>query len=79
VFRIDPSVMSNLPLRVLIYVDAAGTTNLAVDQPSTLFDDDANPDVSAVGRDLDRLLSGLLERLGATPPTELSRDAPRSS
>jgi uncharacterized protein (DUF302 family) len=70
-FRVDPAVMLHAPLRVLIFVDPAGTTNLAVDQPSTVFDSHANPDVRAVGDDLDRLLSRLMVLLGAAIPPEL--------
>lgn len=71
-FRTDPLVMLHAPLRVLIYVDPAGVTNLAVDQPSTLFDSYADPEVSAAGQDLDRLLSRLIGLLGAAAPPELS-------
>lgn len=73
-FRVDPAVMLHAPLRVLIFVDPEGTTNLAVDQPSTVFDGHANPEVRAVGADLDRLLSRLMVLLGANVPPELGTD-----
>ncbi|MCV7419989.1 DUF302 domain-containing protein [Mycobacterium yunnanensis] len=69
-FRSDPSVMLHAPLRVLIYDDPAGTTNLAIDQPSTLFDSYANADVSAVGDRLDGLVAELITLLGAAVPPE---------
>jgi uncharacterized protein (DUF302 family) len=74
-FRSDPSVMLHAPLRVLIYDDPAGTTNIAIDQPSTLFDSYAQPDVSAVGGRLDMLLAELITRLGGTWPPELDAAA----
>jgi len=77
-FRSDPAVMLHAPLRVLVYVDPAGVTNLAIDQPSTLFGSYANPDVSAVGDHLDRLLSRLIVLLGAAIPPELNGDAAAS-
>ena len=73
-YRHDPSVMLHAPLRTLIYVDARGTTNLAVDQPSLLFGSYGSPEIEAVGRHLDSLVADLVVTLGAEPPGELRHD-----
>src|SRR6201987_6360393 len=59
-FRHDPSVMLHAPLRTLLYADAAGHTKVAVDQPSLLFASYHNPDIGAVGLELDVLLGQLI-------------------
>jgi hypothetical protein len=69
-FRHDPSVMLHAPLRTVIYDDPEGATRFAVDQPSLLFAGYA--EIAAVGRELDALPTGLIDRLGATPPPELA-------
>ncbi len=74
-FRHDPSVMLHAPLRTLLYVDPAGRTHLAVDQPSLLFDSYHHPEISAVGIELDALLAQLIVLLGAQPPTHLTQAA----
>jgi uncharacterized protein (DUF302 family) len=70
-FRHEPSVMLHAPLRTLLYADADGDTKLAVDQPSLLFASYDNPDIAAVGRELDALLVGLIELLGGEVPGQL--------
>jgi hypothetical protein len=70
-FRHDPSVMLHAPLRTLLYADADGDTKFAVDQPSLLFDSYDNPDIAAVGQELDALLVGLIELLGGEVPKQL--------
>ena len=70
-FRHDPSVMLHAPLRTLLYADANGDTMFAVDQPSLLFASYDNPDIAAVGQELDALLVGLIELLGAEVPNQL--------
>ena len=67
-FRHDPAVMLHAPLRTLIYVDATGATRFAVDQPSLLFDSFGRPEIAAVGRHLDALLSELITLLGGAVP-----------
>ncbi|BBY29909.1 DUF302 domain-containing protein [Mycolicibacterium sediminis] len=74
-FRHDPAVMLHAPLRTLLYVDPAGTTNLAVDQPSLLFGSYGSTEIEAVGRHLDSLLAGLVVTLGGDAPTELRHDS----
>ena len=70
-FRHDPSVMLHAPLRTLLYADADGDTKLAVDQPSLLFASYDNPDIAAVGQELDALLVGLIDLLGGELPNQL--------
>jgi hypothetical protein len=70
-FRHDPSVMLHAPLRTLLYVDPDGDTQLAVDQPSLLFDSYDKPEIAAVGRELDKLLAMLITSLGGALPPEL--------
>jgi len=54
-----------------LYADADGDTELAVDQPSLLFASYDNPDIAAVGLELDALLVGLIELLGGEVPDQL--------
>jgi Domain of unknown function DUF302 len=70
-FRHDPSVMLHAPLRTVLYVDPDGHTELAVDQPSLLFDSYDKPEIAAVGRELDGLLGGLFTSLGGDTPPQL--------
>jgi len=70
-FRHDPSVVLHAPLRTLLYADANGDTKFAVDQPSLLFASHHNPDIAAVGQELDALLVGLIELLGGEVPKQL--------
>ena len=74
-FRHEPSVMLHAPLRTLLYADANGDTRLAVDQPSLLFASYDNPDIAAVGQELDTLLVGLVELLGGEVPEQLRNRA----
>src|SRR5258708_17522971 len=67
-FRHDPSVMLHAPLRTLIYDDPDGDTKFAVDQPSLLFASYGNPEIAAVGRELDALLAQLITLLGGHAP-----------
>ena len=71
-FRHDPSVMLHAPLRTLLDADPDGDTKLAVDQPSLLFDSYDNPQIAAVGRELDDLLAGLIALLGGEVPAQLA-------
>ncbi|WP_123027361.1 DUF302 domain-containing protein [Mycolicibacterium stellerae] len=70
-FRHDPAIMLHAPLRTLLYADAKGDTLLAVDQPSLLFASYDNPEIGAVGEELDELLARLIELLGGKIPSQL--------
>lgn len=69
-YRHDPAVMLHAPLRTLLYAGPHGTV-LAVDQPSLLFDSYHNPEIAAVGRELDGLLATLIELLDGDVPAQL--------
>jgi uncharacterized protein (DUF302 family) len=70
-FHHDPAAMLYAPLRVVIHADQAGDTHFVIDRPSTMFASLGNPDIAAVGIELDGLAADLLTALGATVPTEL--------
>jgi uncharacterized protein (DUF302 family) len=70
-FHHDPAVMLHAPLRTLLYADPDGDTKLAVDQPSLLFASYHNPDITAVGEHLDRLLALLITTMDGDLPSEL--------
>jgi hypothetical protein len=74
-FRHDPSVMLHAPLRTLLYADPDGDTKLAVDEPSLLFASYDNPQIAAVGRELDGLLAELIALLGGDAPPGLQPPA----
>jgi hypothetical protein len=57
-------VLLYAPLRTLTYVDSAGRTRLAADQPSTVYASFADAVSTQLGRDLDRQLAELLGELG---------------
>jgi hypothetical protein len=66
-FRHDPSAMLYAPLRTLLYTDADGDAQLAIDQPSLLFASYGNSQIAGVGRELDTLLAQLISLLGGDP------------
>ena len=70
-FRHDPSAMLHAPLWTLLYADPEGDTQLAIDQPSLLFDSYDNPQIASVGRELDNLVAQLITLLGGQPPLQL--------
>ena len=74
-FRHDPSVMLHAPLRTVIYADADGDTKFAVDQPSLLFGSYDNPDIAAVGLELDGLMTQLISLLGGEVPSQLAAES----
>ena len=70
-FRHDPGIMLYAPLRTAIYEDADGAVHLSIDQPSSRFASFGDPEIAAVGRQLDGKLAELLTLLGMTVPAEL--------
>ena len=70
-FRFDGRVMNYAPLRVEFTADHEGRVWFSFDQPSAQFASFGVPEVAAVGEDLDRKLSILLERLGGAVPPRL--------
>lgn len=73
-FHRNPAVMMSAPLRTVICQDASGVVTLQVDQPSLRFDSYDDPEIAAVGRELDAKLAALLKALGASVPAELHAD-----
>ncbi len=70
-YRHDPAVMIHAPLRTLIWEGPDGAARFTVDQPSSNFGSYGNPDIAAVGIELDRKLAALLEHLGVAVPGAL--------
>ena len=70
-YRHDPAVMLYAPLRTALCARADGWTQLAIDQPSTVFSSFGLAEIAAVGVELDRKLAGLLDALGAPVPAVL--------
>jgi hypothetical protein len=71
-YRYNPAVMLYAPLRTAIVEDADDATWFTFDQPSTQFRSFNTPQISLVGRELDRKLAALLEHLGAPVPATLT-------
>ena len=63
-FRHDPLTLLYAPLRMLVHSDDAGNAILSLDQPSTSFGSLADPRITAVGRELDDKVRGLLQAMG---------------
>jgi Domain of unknown function DUF302 len=78
-FREDPTAMLYVPLRTLIYApqDDAGST-FVVEQPSSILSSLGNPNISAVGEELDGKLARLFEALGLAVPDWSKATASRS-
>ncbi|MEU5382045.1 DUF302 domain-containing protein [Streptomyces sp. NPDC005968] len=70
-FHYNPAVMLSAPLRTVICQDASGIVTLQVDQPSSRFGSYNDPEIAAVGRELDSKLAALLKALGAAVPPQL--------
>jgi uncharacterized protein (DUF302 family) len=71
-YRHEPAAMLYAPLRLFIFADDNGQGVLAIDQPSTLFGSlGSNPDVAAVGRELDQKIAGVLSAMGVQSPSAL--------
>ncbi len=70
-FRRDPGVMLYAPMRAAIYEDLYGAVHFSIDQPSSRFGSFGDPQIAAVGRQLDHKLTELLRLLGLTVPAEL--------
>jgi Domain of unknown function DUF302 len=71
-YRYNPAVMLYAPLRIAIMQDVDDATWFTFDQPSAQFGSFNTPQITKVGRELDRKLAALLEHLGAPVPAALS-------
>lgn len=67
-FHHDPGVLLYAPLRTTIYEDARGATRFSVDRPSDQFASFGDPEIAAVGVELDRKVAALLAHLEVPVP-----------
>ncbi|WP_030455868.1 DUF302 domain-containing protein [Herbidospora cretacea] len=72
-FHHDPGVLLYAPLRTTIYEDVDGATRFSIDQPSAQFASFGDPEIAAVGVELDRKVAALLGHLGVPVPERLLR------
>ena len=70
-FRYEPAVLMYAPLRTAIWGDADGPAQFTFDKPSDQFRSFANPEITAVGVELDRKVAALLAHLGLDVPDVL--------
>jgi uncharacterized protein (DUF302 family) len=71
-FRHDPAAMLYAPLRTVISQTPDGPTLFSTEQPSRQFSSFGNPDIAAVGIELDHKLARLLDTLHLPVPTCLT-------
>lgn len=67
-FRHNPTAMLYAPLRTVISQAPGGPTLFSTEQPSRQFSSLGNPDIAAVGIELDHKLAGLLDALHLPVP-----------
>jgi hypothetical protein len=70
-FRYEPAVLLYAPLHTAIWGDADGPAHFTFDKPSDQFRSFANPEITAVGVELDRKVAALLAHLGLDVPDVL--------
>jgi hypothetical protein len=70
-FRHDPGIILYAPLRIAIYEDTAGRVHLSIDQPSSKFASFGDPQIAAVGAQLDAKVAELLRLMSLPVPPEL--------
>jgi uncharacterized protein (DUF302 family) len=71
-FRHDAGAMLYAPLRITIHESASGQVLFALDRPSDMFAALGRPQITEVGRELDRKVGVLLRHLDAPVPAELT-------
>jgi len=70
-FRHEPATLLYAPLRVAIWGNPEGPARFSFDKPSDFFSSFGNSEITAVGRELDRKIGGLLAYLGVDVPETL--------
>ncbi len=70
-FRHEPAVPLYAPLHTTIWGDPDGPAHFTFDKPSDQFASFDNPEITAVGAELDRKMTALLEHLGLNVPGAL--------
>ena len=71
-YRHDPGVMLNAPLRTMIYTNTAGKAVFVIERPSDQFGAFENKEISKVGVSLDQKVAALLRVLQVLVPEGLS-------
>ncbi|MFJ9782847.1 DUF302 domain-containing protein [Amycolatopsis sp. NPDC101161] len=71
-YRHDSGIMLYAPLRVTLHEDHDDRVWLTVDQPSTRFSSFGDPEIAAVGAELDDKLAALFTALDIAVPAELA-------
>lgn len=67
----EPAILLYAPLHTVIWGDPDGPAHFTFDKPSDQFASFANPDITAVGEELDHKMAALLEHLGVAVPDTL--------
>ena len=70
-FRHEPAVLLYAPLHTVIWQNPGGPAYFTFDKPSDQFGSFANPQITAVGIELDHKMAALLEDLGVPVPNAL--------
>jgi hypothetical protein len=70
-FRHEPAILLYAPLHTVIWGDPDGPTHFTFDKPSDQFASFANPDITAVGEELDHKMAALLKHLDVAVPDVL--------
>ena len=71
-FRHDAGALLYAPLRTTIHESPSGQVLFAIDRPSDMVAALGRPEITAVGRELDRKVGALLHHLGVPVPDELT-------
>jgi hypothetical protein len=71
-YRHDAGAMLHAPLRTTIHEAPDGRVLFAIDRPSDLFGVFGRPEITEVGRELDRKVAELLRHLDLPVPAELT-------
>ena len=77
-YRHEPAILLYAPLHTVIWGDPDGPAYFTFDKPSDQFGSFANPDITAVGVELDHKMATLLEHLGVRVPDALVGAEPYS-
>ena len=75
-YRFEPSVLLYAPLHTAVWGEPEGPGYFTFERPSDQFGSYGNPEISAVGRELDQKFAALLEHLGLPVPPELIGEGP---
>jgi uncharacterized protein (DUF302 family) len=75
-FRHDPAVALYAPLRVVIHSDPGDQAIITFDQPSSVFAGLGNPEITAVGTELDHTVAELMRAITGHAPQALLHPSP---